>query len=755
MSRFSLRGYITGFIILAVATSNAWLVAEDILAPKTYQISPHRDVQYEFQDRLINAVPGDVIELAAGTYHFHAEINISCDNITIRGAGRDQTVISFANQTVGSEGIVATGNAFAIENLAVVDSVGNAIKVLGSNGVVFRNVRAEWTRGPHSENGAYGLYPVQCENVLIENCVAIGASDAGIYVGQSKNVIVRESRAEKNVAGIEIENTIGADVFNNVAIHNTGGILIFDLPGLQVSNGSQVRVFNNRIVDNNLENFAPVGNIVATVPAGTGLMIMATDDVQVSGNLIENNQTLGIGILSYLITQRPINDANYDPIPEGIWIHDNALKRNGHTPSGEFGKTFAAVIGSPFPQLIYDGVTNPKRAKNGQIPAEYQVNISNQPSATFANLRLRDMTPEKILKGEYQVDTNIVAYAGTQKPLKKIELPDFPAAKSSATPAVVVYRNAPRKLSEWNLFRGEIRHQTPEKDVLYYDLNTPLFSDYSKKRRFIRLPDGQKMTYREKQVFDFPVGTVIVKTFSYPHDMRDLSKGEQLIETRIEERKDSGWYGYTYEWNDDQTDATMNLGGGVAEVSWIHSDGMRRSGRYHFPNVNQCITCHSENGKFVPLGPTARNLNRANQIENWHAAGFIEHLTSNEQIPKMATFDAPETGSLNDRARAWLDVNCAHCHNETGSARTTGLDLSIFQEDPAKFGVLKSPVATGRGSGGRKYDIVPGKPDESILMYRLESAEPGVRMPNLARSIHHVESSDLIWQWISDLKPID
>ena len=361
------------FVLIAtviIAPANWWSASfcsadepAQILKPRVYRLQPGPDVQFEFQERLINSVPGDVLELAAGNYQFTGEINVTCDNITIRGAGPDATILSFAGQDVGSEGIVATGDAFVIEDLAVVDSVGNAIKVLGSDGVIFRNVRTEWTRGPNSENGAYGIYPVQCRNVLIDGCIAKAASDAGIYVGQSENVIVRNSRAELNVAGIEIENTTRADVYDNVATNNTGGILVFDLPGLQKVNGREVRVFQNRIVGNNIANFAPPGNMVATVPPGTGLMIMATDAVQVFKNTIADNQTMGIGIVSFLITQRPLKNPEFDPYPDEIYISANTLKNNGSSPSGTFGKVFSVVLGASFPEIVYDGIVNPKGSR--------------------------------------------------------------------------------------------------------------------------------------------------------------------------------------------------------------------------------------------------------------------------------------------------------------------------------------------------------------------------------------------------------
>ena len=243
------------------------------------------------------------------------------------------TVLRFGNQTTGSQSILATGNNFVVEDLAVEDSPGDAIKIEGSNGVTIRGVRIEWTNGPDENNGAYGLYPVQTRNVLIEDCEVRGASDAGVYVGQSENIIVRRNYVYENVAGIEIENSKFADVYDNETTMNTGGILVFDLPDPPVQGGEATRVFNNKIYDNNTKNFAPAGNIVGTVPTGTGLMIMANDDIEAFGNTITGNQSDGVVVVSYYISGKDFSDRpNYDPIPEKIYIHDNEISNNGYDP---------------------------------------------------------------------------------------------------------------------------------------------------------------------------------------------------------------------------------------------------------------------------------------------------------------------------------------------------------------------------------------------------------------------------------------
>jgi uncharacterized repeat protein (TIGR03806 family) len=290
--------------------------------------------------------------------------------------------------------------------------------------------------------------------------------------------------------------------------------------------------------------------------------------------------------------------------------------------------------------------------------------------------------------------------------------------------------------------------------LIPYELNTALFSDYTSKHRTIRLPQGGHAKWNAESALEFPVGTVIAKTFAYPDSKSDKTPGERFLETRIELREASGWYGYSYVWNEEQTDADLRLGGGSVDVAWTDTDGKAKTNHYQIPNANQCITCHGQDGKFVPLGPTARNLNRPfhagdrfDQLTDWKEKGLL-HEAPADTHAKMPQFDNPATGSVNDRARAWLDVNCAHCHNPVGSARTSGLDLRTAQLDPSKYGVFKSPVAAGKGSGGRRYDIIPGKPEESILMYRLETEEAGSRMPSLARNMAHHQANDLIREWI-------
>jgi uncharacterized repeat protein (TIGR03806 family) len=317
----------------------------------------------------------------------------------------------------------------------------------------------------------------------------------------------------------------------------------------------------------------------------------------------------------------------------------------------------------------------------------------------------------------------------------------------------------PALLSSYGLFRGDGSAQEPADGVVPYDVNTPLFSDYAAKYRFVRLPPGAPARYRESEPFDFPVGTVLVKTFAYFKDLRNPSLGRRLVETRLLVHKDDGWVGLPYVWNDEQTEATLRVAGATREVRWTHTDGREQTLRYLVPNTNQCLSCHENEKKLRPIGPTARGLNRhfdyaggpEEQLTYWGKVGILEGAPEPAAAPRLAVWNDPSTGPLEQRARAWLEMNCAHCHNPAGSAKASGLDLRAAQADLSRAGVWKTPVAAGRGSGGRWYDIVPGKPDASILVYRTASTEPGVMMPEVGRRLVDREGLALVQAWIASM----
>lgn len=356
--------------------------------PPASRIDPGEGAAKRIQAALINAKPGEVIELGAGRFDCRATLSLDVSGVTVRGQGPDRTILAFTDQGAGTggEGILVTSKEnVTIEDLAVEDARGDALKAQGTKRIIFRNVRAEWTGGPKETNGSYGLYPVLCTDVVIDGCTAVGASDAGLYVGQSENIVIRNCTARQNVAGIEVENSTRADVFDNLATDNSGGILVFSLPDLPKKDGRHCRVFRNRVVANNHANFAPKGNTVATIPPGTGLMLLAADLVEVFDNAIEQNQTAGVSIVSYMITDKPIQDAKYDPFCEAVFIHDNRFASNGGKPAGPMGELLIAALGTPLPDILYDGVADPKKQVDGKLPDDLAIRIRNNGKAGFAN----------------------------------------------------------------------------------------------------------------------------------------------------------------------------------------------------------------------------------------------------------------------------------------------------------------------------------------------------------------------------------
>ena len=349
------------------------------------------EFEKDFQLKLILAEPGDTIKLESGLFPILGTLSMEGkEDIVIRGAGMNGTILSFAGQVEGAQGLSITNcTNITLEDFTVQDAKGDAIKCQYVNGITFRRVKAQWLGGPKPTNGAYGLYPVQCENVLIEHCVAIAASDAGLYVGQSKDIIVRFSEAFDNVAGIEIENSIRADVYGNNVHGNTGGILVFDLPDLAVKEGKQVRIFDNIIKDNNIDNFAPEGNIVGKVPSGTGIMVMATEQVEVFDNTIINNKTAGTAVVSYYITEEETKDSQYNPYTSAIYIHHNIYRRAPQIPTldHDIGLLLFVHFFRDVPDIIYDGMPDPRYVgDNGLIPDSRRLCIADNLEAGYLNL---------------------------------------------------------------------------------------------------------------------------------------------------------------------------------------------------------------------------------------------------------------------------------------------------------------------------------------------------------------------------------
>ena len=740
------------------------------------EIAASPNFENDLKTALINAEPGQTIVLPEGTFEMSSGMILDVSNVTVQGKGQDKTVLDFSQSTAGGDGFLVNSNNVVLEHFAVVDTPGDGIKFKFSNGVTVRNMRVEWSCGPCEENGAYGIYPVQTKNVLIEDSIAIGASDAGIYVGQSDNIIVRRNLAAFNVAGIEIENSTNSDVYENVAENNTGGILAFDLPGLPRA-GMRSRIFNNNVRNNNVANFAPAGNIVATVPQGTGMLIMAFEDVEVFGNVIENNQSSAILVVNYAISGLNHNDPNYDPDPRRMNIHDNEYRNNAYDPADAaagIASEFDAVGG--LPQVFYDGIAE----SGGAFAGPDRICVREASSVTRGVLFHPDGSgasndpaffdcahaslPQVVL------DTPEDIEAG-EKPPTDAEIAEMctPEAGSETPNLKAVEVNCPT-LSGYNLFADQTEPREATNAGIHYDLITPLFTDYASKYRFIFVPEGKQAAYSDREVMDMPIGTIVSKTFTMPRDFLNPASGEVIIETRILIRREQGWAALPYIWREDGSDADLSITGGTRQLNWIHADGSTRSTNYEIPDTNQCKTCHSisrpETGSgrnfetaLEMIGPKARFLNRDNEYggqtvnqltymkEQGVLVGLPDDLDSIDTVPVWTDTAA----SLEDRAKGYLDINCAHCHRPAGFASNSALFLDYWRAVDETFGICKTPVAAGAGSGGLQYDIVPGNAAESIFDYRMDSNEPDVRMPEIGRTLIHTEGVALVREWINSL----
>ncbi len=336
--------------------------------PTVHTFTPGPTNQDEVTAIFIEVEEGEIIEFGEGTFSFTNTISmINTNCVTIRGAGREKTILDFSTQTAGSDGLKLTNtNNILIEGLTVRDTEGDGIKVNDSDGVTMIDVGAEWTGEASETNGAYGLYPVTSKNVLLDNCYVRGASDAGIYVGQSEHIHVKNCEVENNVAGIEIENCNFAEVYDCHAHHNTGGILVFDLPGLSIVNGTHCKVYNNTIENNDYKNFAPDGNIVGQVPSGTGIMLLSCKEVEVYDNTITNNNIMGVGIISQLsidlLTGATVDYIDFKPYPNNIYIHGNTFSRTNELPEEQ--TMMGNAIALQFPDgdvtdILFDGFADP------------------------------------------------------------------------------------------------------------------------------------------------------------------------------------------------------------------------------------------------------------------------------------------------------------------------------------------------------------------------------------------------------------
>ncbi|MBW2240786.1 MAG: right-handed parallel beta-helix repeat-containing protein [Deltaproteobacteria bacterium] len=737
-------------------------------------LTPTPDLEDQLRLAAQTVQPGTVIELPAGTYSFLGGVTFETSHVVIRGQGIDVTILDFSGAQT-PQGLLARGDHFVVQDFTVLDPPGDGIKTEFIDGPIYQRVKVEWTTGADPNNGAYGLYPAECSNVLIDEVTVIGAIDAGIYVGQSVNVIVRNSTAHHNVLGIEIENTVGADVYDNVAHDNTAGIVIFNLVGLKTPR--QSRVFNNTVQNNNTPNFA-AGGILSDMPGGTGMVVLANDDVEIFGNTLTGNETVNLAVLSYLVTSfgspDPTFPPGYDPYAEGIYIHDNMMANGGTQTQGVLGGLIGflfAAQGMPVPDIVIGGWANLAKISNpdlavplaNQLPTNLKVCVQNNGNATFGNVN-RFVAPTP--------NFDLAPHDCAQTPLPVISLPTPPPPPTTTgyTPAEIdalcndgeleginwdaFVVNCP-ELSDYRLFpNGDPRDAQPR--GLAYELNTPLFSDYTVKHRMIFLPPGTAMTYQDPDMLGFPLGAVIAKHFSF-RDPTASPPRETLIETRLLILRDDGWEGLPYVWDATESVATYTPQGATVNTNLLTTDDELLNLDYGVPSRTTCGSCHFGTSGDLPIGPTARNLNRLekdgprNQLDLWTNDGLLVGAPASSQAPVLPVWDDPSTGTVAERARAYLEENCAHCHNPAGRAGPTGLWLDFNRPTGVNTGICKQPVAAGPGKLGLTYDIVPGDPSSSIMVGRLADLRPAVKMPEIEKGLVHDDGVALITQWVSEM----
>lgn len=870
--------------------------------------------------RLFEAQPGDTVELCAGRFDMPTGLIINgTPGLALVGAGKDKTILNFKDSD-SAEGINASNaDGLLLQGFSVEDTPGNGVRIYRSENVVVRDVLVRWhdlagrnekdpAYQPRSDVGAYGLYPVETRKVVMEGCESHGASDAGIYVGQSSDILVRNCLATYNVAGYEFENTYRAVFEDNVATRNTGGFLIFDLPGLR-QYGEKNIVRRNKAIANNTMNFAPAGNIVGLVPQGTGMLILAADQVEIYDNEIADNDTLGIAMVSYGLVGPDEPDMKFDFYPEGVMIRDNVFRNNGSRPQPPLidrgvasalpsilrlkalgrgadivwdGAEDSLDTGCPYP-TDKDGVRldqpNPRERGRYEARADERGRPNYdrpdpEPSCRYNAWKFDDngrlKKPEnglclannrheggplhvpflnaKFTSAELgpELLTSLLTPASTDTAPHNCTL-DYAstvvdstkalyalAAKRFQVPAGIMPPTAAEvqrlcaavkpgevnwpalarvncpELSQYGLFSEPNNPLSAGNGpgAFPYELTTQLFSDYSSKYRVLFLPpdgrggvlpagyvDSRGELNRVMDTLDFPVGTVIAKTFTFRREAADGTlQHEQVVETRLLIKRQVGegvnWVGLPYVWSHDgagkPVKAALQVAGGTASVAWDYQDpnpAVKKNGQrarytgnsdgYVIPAALNCATCHAGDNRepgSAPIGPKARYLDRnqlkdgsgENQLAKMRRLGLLTGSTDN---PDKATafWDVPGSGpskapagsplDVHERVRAYLEMNCAHCHNPSGGGANSGLFLDIIRQVDTKYGICKKPIAAGRGSGNRKYDIVPGDDGASILNFRVGSAEPGIRMPPIAKAQVHGEASALINEWVRVVLP--
>jgi parallel beta-helix repeat protein len=375
---------LTGLLSLVGVCGCAATESNSLPSGCSVQLEPSEDDQTALQGALLDAMPGDTVCLAEGRYTLNTELSISQDDVTLKGATRDTTVLDFSTQNLGANGVKISGDGVTITALTVKNTPGDGIRGDDVEDITYDDVAVIWDAEASTDNGAYGFYPVGCDGVVIRNSLVVGARDAGIYVGQSTNILVEDSEAHGNVAGIEIENSTDATVRRNYAHDNTAGLLIFNLPGLPVKDGKRTLAYDNRIENNNVVNFGEPGTVVSSVPPGIGMMILASDHNELRNNTITGHRTTGIIIVEYSDALfEPFDDQEFDIYAQGNWVHDNEFSANGTDPDSLIAGIVMGV--RPVPDMLHDGCVDPDAA---DPKGELRNCFSNNGAGTYINIDL-------------------------------------------------------------------------------------------------------------------------------------------------------------------------------------------------------------------------------------------------------------------------------------------------------------------------------------------------------------------------------
>jgi parallel beta-helix repeat protein len=687
---------------------------------------------------MVDAWPGATLCLGAGRYMLDLEVTLAQHDVVLRGAGMNETILDFTGQIIGGNGVLITGDRVVVEDLKVLNTPGDGIRATATEDITFRRVGVIWEADESDQSGAYGLYPVGCTGVTIDACEVKGARDAGIYVGQSTKILVKDSEAWGNVAGIEIENSDDAEVVNNYAHDNTAGILVFNLPGLPKPGGERTLVHNNRVENNNTRNFA-AGGIVKNVPGGTGMLILACDNNEFRDNIIKNNNSTGIIVVSYIDALfGGADDPTYDRYPENNWVHSNTFESNGDAPMG----ILDPLIKEPRPlsDILWDGCIPPdsQNLSLGQC-------FTNNGDADFLHIDFCAQVGER--------STDLAPYD-----CEGLTLPNQTGAVLPLeNPADEPIRTACSKLSDYKFFQGDMKGLNPAPGVTRYEVTAPLFSDHTTKHRFVAMPEGESADYSADDGWDWPLGTILIKTFTMPAELASPYGDGHRIETRLYIREPAGWVAENYRWNAEQTEAVLDSGGGPVDVTYTALNGETVATQYVIPNRNQCAGCHARDGQSEPLGAITRQLNR-----DVASTPQLVHLSESGVVAAADFSSAPafvdpadESADLEQRARAYLHSNCGHCHREGASAEQSGLFLDWSETDSLRLGVCKLPAAAGAGAGGGNWDVVPGHPEDSILVQRMASTDPDVKMPELPSLEVDQEGVQLISDWIAAMPEVD